>query len=441
MSLQVPTIFKRLRHVIAKLSPFRWGLLIFGIGLLVRVALLFATHSYRDLERYELERTAISLATNGVYGNPYLRPTGPTAHVAPGYTLILAALFKLFGTGIPAEIIKRLLASAVSSILWGLLPFAALRIFGDIRPGVLAGLAAALLPLRPLVEIEGDWESPYTALALLFVALSTLRLWRRCELRVRTAIVDGVLWGISLLFVPALITLFVAMLLAGIYFCRQAGRMKYLRFGAIELFVVALCLTPWTVRNYYALGSPVVTRTNVGLELHISNNDDASADQRINMLNKLFERYHPLQSEAEALKVRAMGEVAYNREARAQAKQWMRTHPRRFIELCLGRMRTFWLYNDPASRMKTMLLALTNLLGWAGFIYLASQDRLAFAVSGLILLVFPLPNYLVHVGLRQEFPVHWLMMLLGAWLLVRLLSVQQAHRDITCVQRGLLVLN
>ena len=54
-----------------------------------------ATHQYRDLERFELERISLSLATTGVFGNPYAVPTGPSAHVSPGYALILAGIFRL----------------------------------------------------------------------------------------------------------------------------------------------------------------------------------------------------------------------------------------------------------------------------------------------------------------------------------------------------------
>jgi hypothetical protein len=109
-----------------------------------------------------------------------------------------------------------------------------------------------------------------------------------------------------------------------------------------------------------------------------------------------------------------MGEIAYNKQAADEAKQWIRTHPQRFLELSLGRARCYWLYYDPTSPVKTLVLATTSLLGFAGFLVLFRQDRIAGAVAGLILLVYPLPNYLVHVGLRQEYPIHWLMTILAA---------------------------
>src|SRR5205085_1069147 len=100
---------------------------------------------------YELERTALSLASTGVFGNPYAIPTGPTAHVSPGYTILLASVFRLFGQGVHAEMVKEVISSAVTSLGFALLPFAADRVFGRARLGFLAGLICAVFPWKPLV--------------------------------------------------------------------------------------------------------------------------------------------------------------------------------------------------------------------------------------------------------------------------------------------------
>ncbi len=419
---------QRVCRYVSESSPLRAGLIIFVIALLVRLTFLFVFHTYRDLSRVELERTAISLVTRGVYGNPYAIPTGPTAHVAPGYTLILAAIFKIFGMGIPGEIVKRLLATLVSCLLWALLPAVADR-FGIARSaGIIAGLIGAIYPARPLVEIEGDWETPYTALALVLIAVLSVSLWRKRELSLQRAAWHGLLWGVSLLFVPALLDIFIVFIAVGYLFCREAGPRRYLLFAAVEVLVAVACLLPWIIRNERALGSPIVTRTNLGIELNISNNDDASPDQRVNFLHGLFEKYHPLLSKSEAAKVRDLGEVEYNKLASAKAKQWMRDHPQRFFELCLGRLRCYWFYYDPTSLAKTAILALTTLLGFAGFCYLLREDVVLSAVLGLILLLYPLPNYLVHVGLRQEYPLHWLLTLLGVYFVIRLVRTRSGVR-------------
>lgn len=410
---------ERIWKWLVKLRPWQLGLLIFTIAFLIRLAFILHFHTYFDVTRTELERTAFSLATTGVFGNPYAVTTGPTGHVAPGYTLILAGLYRLFGTDTTGELVIQVFAAAITSLIYALLPGAAKALHLDRRAGVIAGFVGAIYPARPIVEIKGDWETPYTALALILISVLTARLWTHRDLSLKQALAQGLAWGVSLLFVPALLSIFLVLLAAGLLFCRGAGTGRYLRFSAIEIAIVAICLTPWVIRNYHALGSPVITRTNFGLELRISNNDDATPDQRVNYINGVFNKYHPLLNTAEALKVRAMGEVAYNKQAAEEAKQWIRKHPQRFLELSLGRARCYWLYYDPTSPGKTLFLGITILLGLAGWLLLIRRHRVPGAVVGLILLLYPLPNYLVHVGLRQEYPIHWLMMILAAFFVLQ----------------------
>jgi hypothetical protein len=398
-------------------------LLLFLLSLVVRVAIIVHFRPYHDLARYELERTAISLVQTGVYGNPYALPTGPTAHVSPGYTLILAALFRLFGMGTTAEIIKELLASAVTCIAIALLPALAARLSLDRRAGFFAGLIMALYPARPMVEIDGDWEAPYMALALMLIAALATSIWRNRDVDFRRAAIHGLLWGICLLFVSALLPLFAAFVIFDAFW-RRNELQRRVGYFALELAVAAACLAPWIIRNEMVLGSPIVTRTNTGIELRISNNASAVADQRVNALNGLFDRYHPLQSPAEAMKVRELGEVEYNRLAMQEAKAWIREHPQRFLGLTLGRIRLFWFYVDPTSRVKTAFLWACSAIGFAGLIVALVNKPMAGIILGTIALVYPIPNYLVHVGLRQSYPVEWLLLLLACSLFTRLVRTQ-----------------
>ena len=255
---------ERLWRFLTDVSSVQSGLFIFLIAFLARIAFIVIFHPYEDSTRYELERTAISLATTGVFGNPYAIPTGPSAHVSPGYTVLLAGLFRVFGTGIPAQIIKEVLASAVTSLVCALLPAVARAFTIDVRAGVFAGLVSALYPARPLVQIEGSWEAPYTAVALIVLSVLTVRLWRSREFTRRNGLVHGLAWGISLLFVSALLLMFVVFVIGGTYYVRcVAGVRRYLSFAVLEVFIVAALLAPWAIRNSYALGSPILTRSNL----------------------------------------------------------------------------------------------------------------------------------------------------------------------------------
>jgi hypothetical protein len=418
----------------------RLGLLIFVTAFLVRLAIILVFHPYDDMTRLELERTAISLATTGVFGNPYAVPTGPTAHVSPGYPLILAGLFRIFGTGTVAQIMKELLAAVVSSLLCAMVPWLASVFRLDHRAGLVAGFVCALGPAKPLVEIQGDWETPYTALFLMLISIATVRLWRKPLLSGRKAAAYGFLWGVALLFVGAFLPLFLIFMAAGAYFCRAAGLSRYARFAAVELVVTALCLSPWIIRNYYALGAPVVTRTNFGLEMRVSNNDFATPNERLNDGLGVYRRYHPLQNPEQALRVRQMGEVAYNKQELTNAKQWIRTHPARFLQLCLGRAREFWFFPDRTSPAKTAYLDLIGALGFVGLILVLRRQSLSGIVLLVILLVYPLPNYVVHVGLRQRFPLDWMLTLLSVTAIVAFLgrerSAPQPYTEAAVVSRS-----
>lgn len=430
----------RLWFFVLHLSPARLGLLIFVTAFLVRLAIILVFHPYHDMTRLELERTAISLATTGVYGNPYAVPTGPTAHVSPGYPLILAGLFHIFGTGTVAQIIKELLAAVVTSFLCAMVPWLASVLRLDHRAGMVAGFVCALGPAKPLVEIQGSWEDPYTALFLMLISVATVRLWREPRLSITNAVGYGLLWGLALLFVAALLPMFLIFIALGLYFSRPAAFSKYARFALIELGVAALCLAPWIIRNYYALGSPVVTRTNLGLEMRVGNNDLATPNERVNDDLGVFRRYHPALSREEALKVRQMGEIAYNKQALHEAEQWIRTHPARFTELSLGRLWEFWFFPDRTSKIKTAFLDITGALGFVGLIVVLRRRPLTGIVLLLILLIYPLPSYIVRdVGLRQRFPVDWMLTLLSVTAIVALLGrarSPQAYTEAAVVSRS-----
>jgi len=168
--------------------------LVFLIAFAVRVAAVFATHQYADLERFELERVALSLAELGVFGNPYAIPKGPTAHVSPGYPLILAAIFRLYGTGTGAGIVKQVFACACSASVCAFIPSVARALQLPAMAGIGAALFTALLPIKLKTETQGDWESPFAALGLILVLTLTVSAWRRGNFTTRSAIRSGIAW-------------------------------------------------------------------------------------------------------------------------------------------------------------------------------------------------------------------------------------------------------
>ena len=392
----------------------RWCMIIFGLALCLRVAGIIATHQYYNLERFELERIALSLSATGVFGNPYAIPTGPSAHVSPVYPIVLAAIFRVFGTGVPAEVIKQIFACAITALQCALMPVIARRFGFDSLTGLIAGFAAALLPLKFITETQGDWESNWAALVLMLAAAITVKLWTEREFANRQAIWSGLGWGLSLLVSWALAPLYAVVLAAGAFIAKRGSRNRYLVFSAISIGVAALCLSPWIIRNWFAFGTFIPGRTNSGIELRISNNDQASAREGDNFHHGVYHMYHPLQSVAEARKVLALGEVEYNRRLTQQAREWISAHPARFASLTAARFELFWFYPDREHLAKTVILWLRTLLAIAGLAIAWRANLISARVMALILFIVPLPNYLVHVALKHSYPIDWILTLLAA---------------------------
>lgn len=408
----IENIWTRLRSM----QPLHLTLALFVLSLALRLAFVLVFHTYRNLDRYELERTALSIARQGIYGNPYAIPTGPTAHVSPGYTVILAGIFRLFGSGTSGEIVKQALACAISSAGYALVPLAAGALRLSRTVGVVASLVCIAFPAKPLVQMDGDWETPYTGLFISLCLLLAVIFWRATSPSLRAAALRGVTWGLALLFASVLLPVFVSFQVAGAWFHRkQIG--TYLRPIAVEVVIALGCLSPWIIRNLVVLGKPIATRSNLGIELRVSNNDEAVADQRENYIRGVYALYHPLLNAGEAAKVRDQGEVAYNSAAQKKTEAWIKNHPKRFAELTASRIWSFWFYNDPTSRLKTLFLALTGALGLAGAILLFRRSIVSGVGAGLILLLYPAPNYLIHVGLRQRYPIDWLLVLLSVFII------------------------
>lgn len=383
----------------------RLFLVILASGFVSRLAFALCLQPWQDLARYEMERAAISLAETGVLGNPYAFETGPSGHIAPLYAMLLAGVFLVFGTGESGEIVKVILSTFLSVLPYAQFPRLAAGLGLSTRLGFGCGLAGGLIPLKPGSDLLGDWEAPAAAALLVLCMTGVADTWRGA-LGTSRAIRQGFFWGIALLTAPAFLSLYLAVLVAGfgLAFARKISSLY--RFAAIQTACTACLLLPWAWRNYDQLGSPVVTRTNVGLELRLSNNNFAGPNENLNFRAGLYHRYHPLQNPAEAAKVRDLGEVEYNRRAREEAVAWIRANPGRFVALSLQRASLFWFpVSDPIRSAGFAVLSITSVVG---AVILLRRDLAAGMVLAIPLLVQPLPHYLIHVNVRHKYPIDWI---------------------------------
>lgn len=314
-----------------------------------------------------MERVALSLAHTGRFPDPYPTPTGYTAHVAPGYAVILAAIFRLFGEGYRGEFAKEFASTAAAAAQYALLPAIAPALGIARGAGVAAGLFAMAFPLEYSTEVVGDWDATFAGLALALMIWATAATWRR----------------------------------------------SYFRGAAAMAAAPALCLAPWAWRNERRLGALIFTRSNFGLELRLSNHDSVSPLEWVNYEIGNYYRYHPSFNADEAQAVRRMGEPAYNRARLRLALEWISSHRRAFASLTLHRLLYTWFPDTPA-KDRDAVLRLETIAAALGLIALWRTQRDFAALSGSAAIAFTFIYSFIQVNVRCRYPIDWIVLLLAA---------------------------
>jgi len=358
------------------------------LALLIRLDTVFGGGKQGTVLRgLETQAVADSLVKSSQFGNPFRYETGPTAHLAPVYPLFLSALERLFPEDADYETAKQVLSTLAASLHYALLPLLAVAVGLPRRVGVLGALVAIamflLLPanVRPL-ETQGSWEHAWAALGIVGLSILAVSTIRQARFTTGRAVAWGVGWGVYLLLIPTMALVFPVWLIqlrisdCGLRISggnvgnpqsaicnpqsrgpvgpnRASGthgkpgrapgaRRQWLRFAALSTACLLATLAPWTIRNWLVLGSPVWGRDNLGLELHVSNNDCAAATFAEMQRSGCHAKTHPNANPQEAAKIREVGEIRYNQQRLREALAWVRSHPGRFTGLTLERFALFW---------------------------------------------------------------------------------------------------
>jgi hypothetical protein len=374
----------------------------------------------------EALRAAANLAADGTLSSPFAGgPTGPTAHIGPGYPYLASLVISAFGTDARGYFVLQLLTNLVVAVHVALLPWAASQLGLGFSTGLLAGLfyIAAEVPTFPA------WEASYAGLLGMWLTVLVYRFVVQ-GYSARLAWPVGILWGILLLTSPTLTILF------AVWFAYQLVEVKRPTHLHPRAALAAACLPilmvlPWTVRNYAVFGSLIPIRDNFGLELEVSNNPCSGFNMGQNLDSGCFGLHHPNNSAEQAARVRRLGEVAYNADKLRAAIAWIQSHPGRFLALTGERFVHFWFPTDQTDlrqifqdrngfRHYSLMVWLMTLLGTAGLCLLIRGDNkpLAFIFS-LWLGLFPLVYYITQFDIRYRAPILWTTFLLASHAVVR----------------------
>lgn len=376
----------------------------------------FSPHTPRELFDMETTRVARSLIETGQFRDPFAKaPTGPTAHVAPAYPVLYGVVIAIFGREQAGFLALRVLTIAAYSLAGACLPW--LAVLCGLRPWV--GFTAALLSaVMPIPGRCFKWESLFVALLLVALMCFTLA-WLE-QRRLKTVLILGALWGTTMLFTPSVTPVWLVWGALMAYRGRFPTFGQAMAFWALPLAIVA----PWLVRNYYAFGQFVFVRSNLGLELVVSNNDCASSWSLDNLRSGCSARFHPNENLVVARQVAALGEPRFNALQLEKAISWIRANPFRFARLTVERAWRFWFppphHEKGAGYWNVLLISLLTALGIPGLVLLARANRSAALLCGSCLAVFPLIHYIVQVDLRYRYPILWISTFLACVAMYRL---------------------
>lgn len=362
----------------------------------------------------EMGRVAINVYQAGEFKDPYFAlKTGPTAHLDPIFPILLAAMMRLFGTQAAGIFAIKFAAVVVVALQVALLPFISDRL----GMGFLNGLIAACVWIAAAPALQYFWESSYAALLLEIAAVVYRKYANREVSRVGTAWLLGALIGLLILLMPTCAPVLGVWLILDVLHRDR----KFVRARILPLVVLpALIVSPWLIRNYRVF-QRLLLRDNFGLELGSANNDCAQFSVQLNELAGC--NVHPNVNAAEAQKIIAMGEPQYNAMRQHAAFQWIESHPRRFAQLTGMRAVTFWFpsetgtrphYTGYGRRRERGLMYLMSLLSVPGLFLLYRKDHTSCALCLVCLLLFPIPYYITQFVFWHNYPVLWMIFLLGS---------------------------
>ena len=371
---------------------------------------------------FEMVGLATNLAQHGAFANPLsLLPTGPSAAAPPLYPTFLALVMKAL-RGSEFVVLAVAIANAVANaISAALLPRISLLICRDAAPGIIASifwlLSARLIP---------SWDVNFTVSAvLLFVLYSSSVMSKAPALSLGVA--TGILAGLLLLLNPMTLLIFLPWQIH-LLVIRNASLKRSIAYGAIVSGVMASIVFPWMLRNHHEVGG-FVMRTGLGRAIYTSNVDCSKTSLVEDLRSGCAATYLPTYNLEEAAAFRDLGEVNYDRVRMTRAKAWIRSHPKRFLQLTISRIVAFWFPCIDEYPFKTIMIWTFTLISIPGLILMARHRVPATIFAGTTLLLYPPVYYLIVSDVRYRYPILWLSLLPAGYFVVWILRRWQARQN------------
>lgn len=362
----------------------------------------------------ETGHIAYSLATGKGFASPFQRDSGPTAWLTPIYPLLVAGISKIFGVYTRASFFAAVFLNIIFSSTTCVPIFYAGKRVTSLAAGAGAAWLWALFPNAILIPFEWIWDTSLAALLAAIILWATVGLADRR--RWRYWIGYGLLWGVTLMTNPALLSVFLVLLGWLIWHRRVRGRFR-LGKPAMAAILALVCCIPWTARNFIVFHRFIPFRSNLSYELYIGNNENYDERHR--------GRPPVITQDLETLRYLRMGEIAFMDEERKKALQFIQSHPRMEVKLIAWRFVDFWMgVADPWRTFKmtdswlirgiligNFVSFVGALLGIVALFLKRNQWAIPLAAFPV---VFPVLYYVTHTSLRYRHPIDPAVLLLTA---------------------------
>jgi len=355
----------------------------------------------------EMGWVARSIATGHGFTSPFWPATGATALVPPLFPYLLAGVFHLFGLYSVNSSLAILLIQSLFSALTCIPIYFSLKNTAGEQTAQLAAWLWVVYPFSIFYSATQVWD--YAQTAFLFACCFYLAQ----KLHQRGLIFwggFGILYGVTALSNPSVLSLLPFLLLIALWKLRQAGGpwlMRWLLRATVTTLAFFAVITPWSIRNVRVLHTPVPIRDGFWLEFWAGNHGDTSSSNP--------PAAHPATNDAEMRQYQAMGEIAYLESKHVLAKQFVHQHPLYFLGVCLRRVFRFWtgVWSFAPSYLSTQILDIPNFFFCTcitifmvrGIRRWWRHDQAQVFSYLLLIAIFPVTYYLSHASMDYRQPV------------------------------------
>lgn len=280
-------------------------------GLLLRVAWIAvcpnAPYSDQSVYHYEAEMIAQGRGYINLEGEPTnFYPVGYPALLGAAYAIFGARYFVAYGLNLLLAVVGMAGAYRLVALLWGE------------RAGKVATLLVAVHPTFILLATAMASENPFCAV-LPWTLWLIARLTREPRAPWLAPAAGVAVAAMTFLRPPALLLLSCPAVFG--LLARQPLR-RWVLDSVIACAFALMVLAPWGLRNQRDFGRFSLTSFNAGINLYMGNNPDSHGDWTDDLPVDIDVLPQPL------------SDLAFQKRAR----EYIVTHPARYVELCLDRL-------------------------------------------------------------------------------------------------------